>query len=79
MSTEDMKMTMESYNAVSLFHVELAVENVLGSGVNADRVLAACRLEMRKKPSPFWHCASMLHARGFSDIVWGALEIASGR
>ena len=68
---------MKVYNRVKFFHVEYAVENQLGTGKEATDILELCREAFRKKPTPFWHCASMLNARGYHAIVQEALSLGT--
>ena len=67
---------MQSYDRVRMFHIELAIENQLGEGHEANELVEMCEAEMRKHPSPFFHCASMLHSTGNSEIVWEAISLA---
>lgn len=72
-------MSMQQYNKVRLLDVELAIENCIESEAEQVEILELCQTEMKKRPSPFAHCASILEARGYRDVVAEALSIANDR
>ena len=68
---------LKKHNKVRLFDVELAIENCIESEFEQSEILELCKSEMKKRPSPFLHCANMLERMGYHEVVAEALSLAN--